>query len=87
MMRTAFAGGSTVPPGRNASSDIGRTEIAFPIADGQTAAVRYAAAPIHPGSVEWQRTFGDLRADCARDTLGMVKLREALARLAPSACA
>ena len=59
----------------------------LPIADGQTAAVRYAAALAHPDPGQRQRPFVDLRAYCARDTLAMVKLREALARLEPEACA
>ena len=56
----------------------------LPIADGQTAAVRYAGALAHPDPEERQRTFADLRAYCARDTLAMVRLREALARLEPT---
>ena len=56
----------------------------LPIADGQTAALRYAAALAHPDPGERQRTFAALRAYCARDTLAMVKLREALARLEPT---
>ena len=59
----------------------------LPIADGQTAAVCYAAAIAHSDPGERRRTFADLRAYCARDTLAMVKLREALARLEPNACA
>ena len=54
------------------------------IADGQTAALRYAAALADPDSRERQRTFAALRAYCARDTLAMVRLREALARLEPT---
>ena len=57
----------------------------LPIADGQTAAVRYAGALAHPDTQEHQRTFSDLRAYCARDTLAMVRLREALALLGPNA--
>ena len=56
----------------------------LPIADGQTAALRYAAALAHPDPGERRRTFADLRAYCARDTLAMVRLREALARLEPT---
>ena len=59
----------------------------LPIADGQTAALRYAAALAHPDPGERHRTFTDLRAYCARDTLAMVRLREALARLGPNDCA
>ena len=57
------------------------------IADGQTAAVRYAGALAHPDPEERRRTFGELRAYCARDTLAMVRLREAFARLEPDDCA
>ena len=57
----------------------------LPIADGQTAAVRYASALAHPDPRERQRTFADLRAYCARDTLAMVRLREALALLGSNA--
>ena len=52
------------------------------ISDGRTAAVRYAQALKSEDVLERQRTFDDLRAYCARDTLAMVKLREALARIA-----
>ena len=51
------------------------------VADGQTAAVRYALALASTNHHERQRTFDDLRAYCARDTLAMVKLREALEAL------
>ena len=57
----------------------------LPIADGQTAAARYEAALAHPDPGERARTFADLRAYCARDTLAMVRLREALALLGPNA--
>ena len=55
------------------------------ITDGQTAAVRYTAALAHPDPRERQRTFADLRAYCARDTLAMIRLCEALALLGPNA--
>ena len=48
------------------------------VTDGQTAAARYALALASTDPQERQRTFDDLRAYCARDTLAMVKLREAL---------
>ena len=48
------------------------------VADGQTAAVRYVRALVSADPQEHQPTFNDLRAYCARDTLAMVKLREAL---------
>ena len=54
------------------------------IADGQTAAVRYARALASTDQQERQRTFTDLRAYCARDTLAMVRLRGALALMGPS---
>lgn len=54
------------------------------IADGQTAAVRYARALSSAGRQERQHTFANLRAYCARDTLAMVKLRRAFALLGPN---
>ena len=51
------------------------------IADGQTAAARYVAALDSDDSAERRRTFEQLRAYCARDTLAMVELRTALATL------
>ena len=51
------------------------------ISDGRTAATRYTQALTTEDALERQRTFNDLRAYCARDTLAMVKLREALARV------
>ena len=51
------------------------------IADGQTAAVRYVAALGSTDSAERRRTFQGLRAYCERDTLAMVQLRGALAKL------
>ena len=51
------------------------------VADGQTAAVRYSHALASTDLQERQRIFDDLRAYCARDTLAMVKLREALQAL------
>ena len=54
------------------------------ISDGRTAAVRYAQALKSEDVLERQRTFDDLRAYCARDTLAMIKLRAALTALAYS---
>ena len=54
------------------------------VADGQTAAVRYAHAFASTDRDERQRRFDDLRAYCARDTLALMELREALAGLAAS---
>ena len=54
------------------------------IADGQTAAVRYARALAIIDRQERQHTFTDLRAYCAHDTLAMVRLREVLAVLGPN---
>ena len=51
------------------------------IADGLTAAVRYASALTSTDPEERQRTFHDLRAYCARDTLAMVELHRALSGL------
>ena len=51
------------------------------VTDGQTAAARYALALASTDHLERQRIFDDLRAYCARDTLAMVKLREALVTL------
>ncbi len=51
------------------------------ISDGRTAAVRYAAALASANPEERNRTFADLRAYCARDTLALVKLRKALSNL------
>ena len=48
------------------------------IADGQTAAVRYARALSSADRQERRTTFTDLRTYCARDTLAMVGLRGAL---------
>ena len=53
------------------------------IADGQTAAIRYARALASTDRQERQHTFTDLRAYCARDTLAMVRLRRALALVGP----
>ena len=52
------------------------------IADGQRAAVEYAAALASPDCNARRRIFEDLRAYCARDTRAMVEVRRALARLA-----
>ena len=54
------------------------------IADGQTAAVRYASALVCAAPEDRRRAFDDLRAYCARDTLAMVALREALGSLVRS---
>ena len=54
------------------------------IADGQTAALRYACALANMNREERQRTFTDLRVYCARDTLAMVELRKALMMLGPN---
>lgn len=54
------------------------------IADGQSAAIRYARALASTDRHERRHTFTDLRAYCARDTLAMVRLRRALALLDPS---
>ena len=51
------------------------------VAEGQIAAVRYAKALASADSEERRRTFDDLRAYCARDTLAMVELRKALGML------
>ncbi len=51
------------------------------IADGLTAAVRYASALASADSEERRRIFDDLRAYCAHDTLAMVELRKALGGL------
>ena len=52
------------------------------ISDGQTASARYTQALNNEDALERERMFDDLRAYCARDTLAMVKLREALTRIA-----
>ena len=51
------------------------------IADGQTAAARYLLALANGDPQERNRTFADLRAYCARDTLALVRLHEALAAI------
>ena len=51
------------------------------VADGQTAAARYVRALVSADPQERQRTFDELRAYCARDTLAMVELRKALKAL------
>ena len=48
------------------------------VADGQTAAVRYVQAHRCTDRDERRRTFDDLRAYCARDTLALMELRRAL---------
>lgn len=57
--------------------DLGYEDLA--IADGQSAAVEYAAALASPDIELRRRTFDALRAYCARDTHALVKLRQALA--------
>ena len=47
------------------------------IADGQSAAVRYAAALASPDRNERRRIFDALRAYCARDALAMLEVRRA----------
>ena len=51
------------------------------IPDGQTASVQYMKAIASGDQGERQRTFENLRAYCERDTLAMVRLREALGAL------
>ena len=51
------------------------------VADGQTASARYMQALRSTDRRERQRTFADLRAYCERDTLAMVRLRQALGAL------
>ena len=51
------------------------------ISDGQTASVNYVRALARGDRRERERTFGNLRAYCERDTLAMVRLREALGAL------
>ncbi len=51
------------------------------IAQGQAAAVHYAAALATADPALRRHTFEDLRAYCARDTLALVKLRESLTSL------
>ncbi|MDE0450791.1 MAG: DUF2779 domain-containing protein [Gammaproteobacteria bacterium] len=52
------------------------------IADGHTAAARYALALETADDERRRPLFDDLRAYCARDTLATVKLRQALSRIA-----
>ena len=52
------------------------------ISDGQTAAVRYAAALQIHDPEDRERVFEDLRAYCAQDTLALVELRKSLSGLA-----
>ncbi|MYF69908.1 MAG: DUF2779 domain-containing protein [Proteobacteria bacterium] len=49
------------------------------ITDGQTAAARYQMALANGDPQERNWTFADLRAYCARDTLALARLHEALA--------
>ena len=56
--------------------DLGYDDLA--IADGGMAAVAYVQALRTEDATERARTFADLRAYCARDTLAMVRLRAAL---------
>ena len=48
------------------------------ISEGQTAAVRYATALGSTDPDDRRRIFEELRAYCARDTLGLVELRKSL---------
>ena len=57
------------------------------VTDGRTAAARYTIALSCTVPAERQRTFNDLRAYCARDTLAMVALRRALATIAEATTA
>ena len=52
------------------------------IADGQLASVRYARALASASPRERRQNFDSLRAYCARDTLAMVELRNALLAVA-----
>ena len=58
---------------------MGYGDLAIP--DGQTASVQYAGALASTDVEQRQRTFDDLRAYCERDTLAMVRLRQALGEL------
>ena len=51
------------------------------IAEGQTAAVRYASALASAAPEDRRRVFKDLRAYCTRDTLALVELRKSLENL------
>ncbi len=53
----------------------------LPIADGQTAAVRYVRALATDDPQERRRIFDDLRAYCARDTLALSELCKSLTTL------
>ena len=53
------------------------------IPDGQAASVSYMHALKNSDSRQRQQTFENLRAYCERDTLAMVRLREALEALRP----
>ena len=59
---------------------MGYGDLAIP--DGQTASVHYMQALGSTDRGERRRTFGNLRAYCERDTLAMVRLRDALGGLA-----
>lgn len=52
------------------------------INDGWIASIRYARALASPNADDRRRTFDDLRAYCAQDTLAMVELRKTLTTLA-----
>ena len=58
---------------------MGYGDLAVP--DGQTASARYVQALRSTDRGERRRTFADLRAYCERDTLAMVRLRQALGSL------
>ncbi len=53
----------------------------LPVADGQTAAMRYVRGLATDDPEERRRTFDDLRAYCARDTLALAELCTSLAIL------
>ena len=59
---------------------MGYGDLAIP--DGQTASVHYMQALASSDRGERRRTFDNLRAYCERDTLAMVRLRDALGGLA-----
>ena len=48
------------------------------VSEGQVAAVRYARALANPDHDARRQAFSDLRAYCARDTLGLVALRRSV---------
>lgn len=62
--------------------DAGYSDLA--IEDGQTASIQYEVALKCKDKVEREKIFDDLRAYCGRDTLAMVKVKQALTDLACS---